>query len=66
MHTETGQIVDWEALQKLSEEQQAKHVPVVRNLTEHEKFIRYVALYSPCVCGSGKKFKFCCHKKPNS
>lgn len=21
------------------------------------------ALYSPCKCGSGKKFKFCCYKK---
>ena len=23
-------------------------------------------MYAPCPCGSGKKYKFCCHQKPQS
>jgi hypothetical protein len=37
-------------------------VPVERDLTALEVFNKQINLYSPCVCGSGKKFKFCCHK----
>lgn len=35
-------------------------VPVTRRLTEKEKAEMQIRLYSPCGCGSGKKFKFCC------
>ena len=31
-----------------------------RDLTEKEKAEMQIRLYSPCACGSGKKFKFCC------
>lgn len=34
-------------------------VPVGRDLTQVEKAAMQIRLYSPCACGSGKKFKFC-------
>ena len=36
--------------------------PVVRDVSVAEKAQRQINLYSPCGCGSGKNFKFCCHK----
>ncbi len=39
-------------------------VPVRRDLTDREKMDQQIQLYSPCACGSGKKFKFCCKVKP--
>lgn len=38
-------------------------VPVRRDLTNREKMEQQIRLYSPCGCGSGKKFKFCCKVK---
>jgi hypothetical protein len=38
-------------------------VEVKRDLTEKEKMEMQIRLYSPCACGSGKKFKFCCKTK---
>lgn len=38
-------------------------VPVERDLSLLERYNKQVNLYSECVCGSGKKFKFCCHRK---
>ena len=35
-------------------------VPVLRDLTAREQMEQQIRLYSPCGCGSGKKFKFCC------
>jgi hypothetical protein len=42
-------------------------VPIRRELTVKERSEMQIRLYSPCGCGSGKKFKFCCHKtkQPN-
>lgn len=37
-------------------------VEVKRDLTEREILDKQILLYAPCACGSGKKFKFCCHK----
>ena len=37
-------------------------VPVVRDLTVKEQADMQIRLYSPCACGSGKKFKFCCKR----
>lgn len=39
-------------------------VPVRRELREMEKANMQIQLYSPCACGSGKKLKFCCYRKP--
>jgi hypothetical protein len=43
------------------EAQRRGYVPVFRELTEHERARKQIALYSPCACGSGKKLKFCCY-----
>lgn len=39
-------------------------IPVRRDLTVKEATDMQIKLYSPCGCGSGKKFKFCCKGKP--
>jgi hypothetical protein len=36
-------------------------VPVRRKLTPIERSKMQIALYAPCACGSGRKFKFCCY-----
>lgn len=66
MNVETGELKHWEEVEKLSEEEQKKYVEVKRDLTVLENHLKQVELYSPCGCGSGKKFKFCCHNKPKS
>ncbi len=38
-------------------------IPVRRKLTAIEHAEMQIKLYSPCGCGSGEKFKFCCHRK---
>ena len=60
MHTETGEIKDES---EITEEEKDKFVPVGRKLTLKEIADLKVQKYSPCGCGSGKKFKFCCYKK---
>lgn len=59
MDPRTGKITEVEdvaAAEKLG------LVPVRRALTPKEKMTQQIQLYSPCGCGSGKKFKFCCRK----
>jgi uncharacterized protein YchJ len=63
MNVETGQLVSFEELNKKSPEEQRKYVEVKRDLTASELANKEVAKYSPCGCGSRKKFKFCCFKK---
>lgn len=62
MNTETGEIRKESALAMLSPEERAKYVPVGRPLTTREIVTAQVDRYSPCGCGSGKKFKFCCYR----
>jgi hypothetical protein len=62
MNVENGKIVTPEQLKAMSEALQVKHVPIMRDLTKLEKATMQIRLYSPCGCGSGKKFKFCCYK----
>jgi uncharacterized protein YchJ len=46
---------------------QRKHfVKVERDLTAKERCESQIRLYEPCGCGSGKKFKFCCHKSASA
>lgn len=66
MHTETGQIRDYSEIYDLPESERQKFVPINRDLTHREKLNQRIALYSQCGCGSGKKFKFCCHRKPQT
>ena len=53
-------------LQMIQDEELARLqglIPVRRDLTAQEKADMQIRLYSPCACGSGKKFKFCCYRK---
>ena len=61
MNINTGAIIDAD---KIPEAEKEKYVLIKRDLTVKEKADKQIRLYSPCGCGSGKKFKFCCHK-PN-
>lgn len=45
-----------------SEARERGYVPVTRDLTAKENMEQQIRLYSPCACGSGKKFKFCCKR----
>lgn len=41
-----------------------KAEPVVTRETRHKNaYLKQTKLYSPCTCGSGKKYKFCCNGK---
>lgn len=56
-------------IQYVENEQSAKKlglVPIKRDLTLKEKADMQIRLYSPCGCGSGKKFKLCCKTKGSS
>jgi uncharacterized protein YchJ len=64
MNTETGEIKSLDEVEKLALEEQLKYVQVHRDLTVLEEYNKQIKMYSPCGCGSGKKFKFCCYKKP--
>jgi len=60
MDTRTGAIVNHIGVNDI---EYKNHVLVQRDLTEREKYDQKIKLYSPCGCGSGKKFKFCCKKR---
>lgn len=62
MNTETGQLIPAKELNRLPPSERAKYIEVKRDLTVHEHGRMQIALYSPCGCGGGKKFKFCCKK----
>lgn len=62
MNISTGEIVPFNQVQQMPPEQQTDFVEVKRDLTKLEEAQHQIALYSPCGCGSGKKFKFCCHR----
>lgn len=47
----------------VDEAQQRGLVPVTRDLSAKEAADMQIRLYSPCACGSGKNFKFCCKTK---
>lgn len=60
MDTRTGMILPEDLIPK---GQEKYFVPVARDLTRLEELQHQIKLYSPCACGSGKKFKFCCYRK---
>lgn len=62
MNIENGQILTGDEISKLEPEQKKLFRPVVRDLSKLEELDKQIRLYSPCGCGSGKKFKFCCYK----
>ena len=59
MDTRTGEIVEY---QRIPAGEEKHFVEVGRDLSVKEKADARIRLYSPCGCGSGKKFKFCCKK----
>lgn len=58
MDTRTGEIRHFEEGEAVPK----NFVPVNRPLTVREYHKAKINKYSPCACGSGKKFKFCCFK----
>ena len=60
MDINTGQIKPED---ELSKEEKGDYIPFDRKLTPKEQANLKVDKYSPCACGSGKKFKFCCYRK---
>ena len=61
MDTRTGRVMDWDSIPK---DQRKFFIPVNRDMSVKERADMQIKLYSPCACGSGKKFKFCCKAKP--
>lgn len=35
-------------------------VPIIRDTSVADHMREQLALYAPCACGSGKKYKWCC------
>jgi uncharacterized protein YchJ len=68
MNTDTGMLRNMDAndFKAMPEAERAKYVPVNRPLTVREQTKQKINMYAPCGCGSGKKFKFCCHRKPEA
>ena len=62
MDSRTGNIIPYDMLKDLSVEEQKNFIEVKRDLSAKERFNAQIGLYTPCGCGSGKKFKFCCKK----
>jgi uncharacterized protein YchJ len=63
MNVNDGKLVDMSIVEFMLPEEKAKYVEVKRELTALEEAERQIKMYSPCGCGSGKKFKFCCYQK---
>lgn len=61
MNTETGKLIDAEAFKDIPVLERKQFIPVQRDLTKVEQMEMEIKKYSPCACGSGKKFKFCCY-----
>lgn len=59
MDNRTGMILPED---DIPEGQRKYFTPITRDLTKIEKLASQIKIYSPCGCGSGKKFKFCCFK----
>lgn len=51
------------AASAVGEPVQPRRVILRTRRTMPAELIRQRAMYSRCPCGSGRKFKFCCHKK---
>ena len=59
MDSRTGMVMP---LEHVPTGQKDHFVEVKRDLSKKEHCDSQIQLYSPCACGSGKKFKFCCKK----
>lgn len=61
MNPYTGELLDL-ATPEIA--RAAACIPVMRDLTAKERFDKKIQMYRPCACGSGRKFRFCCFRKP--
>ncbi|MCR4307167.1 MAG: hypothetical protein NUV80_01245 [Candidatus Berkelbacteria bacterium] len=61
MDTRDGHLISQEAFDSLIGLEKKHFKAVKRDLTEKERMEKQIKLYSPCGCGSGNKFKFCCY-----
>lgn len=62
MNSYTGEVLPLSEVEKLEPKERSKYIEIKRDLTKLEEANKQIELYSPCGCGSGKKFKFCCKK----
>ena len=62
MNENTGEIINEDMLKSFPVAERRQYIPITRDLTKKEAAEKQILLYGPCGCGSGKKFKFCCHK----
>lgn len=62
MNTETGEVVDYIKLGQMPAHERSKYIEVKRDLSKIEELNMKIKKYSPCGCGSGLKFKFCCFR----
>lgn len=65
MDTRDGTLISTSELSSLKDIERKHFIPVMRSLTAKEQADQRIKLYSPCACGSGEKFKFCCFRKTN-
>jgi len=63
MNIKTGQIVYQDQIDKMLFPESEDYRPINRPITRREHYVMKINPYSPCGCGSGKKFKFCCKVK---
>ena len=61
MDNRDGHLISLNDLDKIVGTEKNFFTKVQRDLTEKERMEKQIKLYSPCGCGSGKKFKFCCY-----
>lgn len=61
MDTRTGNISYQTIIDSMAEEERQHFKPIERPLLKKEIRKMKIDPYSPCGCGSGKKFKFCCY-----
>lgn len=59
----TGTLGTMEELQELFPHREKDYFVPVRTMTKRQDLTGKVEMYEPCPCGSGNKFKFCCHAK---
>lgn len=61
MDTRDGHLISIDEFDKIVGPEKKHFKSVKRDLTEKERMEKQIKLYSPCGCGSGKNFKFCCY-----
>lgn len=62
MNISNGMLVSPSVFGAMPTEEKKNYIQVKRDLTKLESANMQIKIYSPCGCGSGKKFKFCCKR----